>query len=66
MKRRDVMKKLQQIAQEQGLELQVKEGGRHTLVRIGDRFDTVPRHKEVNELTARAILDRMSGRKDRA
>ena len=34
----------------------VTEGGSHSKVWIGERFVTVPRHNEINELTARAIL----------
>lgn len=31
------------------------EGGSHTKVRLGDSFVTVPRHNEINELTANGI-----------
>lgn len=59
MKRRDLMKKLEREAARQGLELVTYEGGSHTKVSIGERRTVVPRHSEVNELTARAILKQM-------
>ncbi|MGL5859591.1 MAG: type II toxin-antitoxin system HicA family toxin [Angustibacter sp.] len=59
MKRRDLMKQLAKQAKAEGVELEVAEGGNHTRVKIGDRRSTVPRHSEVNELTAKAILRQM-------
>jgi mRNA interferase HicA len=59
VKRKDLMKQLGQQAKSEGLELEVVEGGNHTKVMIGDRRSTVPRHKELNELTAKAILRQM-------
>ena len=56
MKRSDLMKRLRQIAKEDGVVLSVVEGGSHTKVHIGDRFVTVPRHSEINEFTAQGIL----------
>ena len=38
------------------LKLIVTEGGNHTKVKVGDNRTTVPRHNEVNEITAKAIL----------
>ena len=32
------------------------EGGSHSKVWIGERFVTVPRHNEINELTAKSII----------
>lgn len=54
------MKRLQQMAASEGLELKVTEGGSHTKVVIGDRTSYVPRHGEINEITARAILKQLS------
>ena len=60
MKRRDLMKQLDAEAKRQGLVVEiVREGGSHTIVRIGDRQTTVPRHSEINEMTARSILKQM-------
>jgi hypothetical protein len=62
MKRRELMKRLAQIAKAQGLEMRLTEGANHTKVIIGDRTDVVPRHTEINEMTARAIIRKMEGR----
>jgi mRNA interferase HicA len=62
MERRDLMKRLAQIAMAQGLEMHVTEGGNHTKVVIGDRTDVVPRHSEINEMTARSIIRKLEGR----
>jgi mRNA interferase HicA len=35
-----------------------REGGRHTIVTDGVNKDAIPRHKEINELTAIAIIKR--------
>lgn len=56
------MKRLALTAKDQALDLEVTEGGPHTKVRIGDRATTVPRHSEVNEMTARGILRHMGDR----
>jgi hypothetical protein len=53
------MKRLAKIAKTQGVEMHVKEGGSHTKVTIGDRSQMVPRHNEVNEMTAKAIIQAM-------
>jgi hypothetical protein len=36
--------------------LRVKEGGSHSKVWLGERFVVVPRHNEINELTAKGRL----------
>ena len=60
MKRRDLMKHLAAEAKRHGLEVEVvREGGSHTVIRIGDKQTTVPRHSEINEITAKAILKTM-------
>lgn len=56
------MKRLAQIAKSQGLEMRLTEGASHTKVIIGDRIDVVPRHTEINEMTAKAIIRKMEGR----
>jgi len=61
MKRRELMRKLQQIATENGERMETTEGGNHTKVRIGLRQTTIPRHNEINEHTARAIIRHMGG-----
>lgn len=62
MKRRDLMRSLEQIAKDAGLQMVVSEGAKHTKVRIGDRWDMVPRHSEIGEHTARAIIRQLGGR----
>ena len=59
MKRRDLMKILQDHAKATGQDMIVTEGANHTKVTIDDRATTVPRHNEINELTARGILKQM-------
>lgn len=41
--------------------MHITEGGSHTKVRIGNRSEMVPRHNEVNEMTARAIIAKLEG-----
>jgi mRNA interferase HicA len=62
MKRRDLMRRLAEIAKAQGLEMHLTEGGNHTKVVIGNRIDVVPRHTEINEMTAKAIIRKLEGR----
>ena len=62
MKRRDLIQRLSVEAKRLGLNMQVTEGGGHTKVAIGDRRTVVPRHNEINEITARAILKQMGVR----
>lgn len=57
------MKKLAAIANREGVELRLHEGGRHTRVQIGEHVTFVPRHSEINEITAQAILKQAEGRK---
>ncbi len=59
MKRRDLLKTLKAEAKARGVEMEVVEGGNHTKVIIGDVQTVVPRHNEINEITARAILKQM-------
>lgn len=36
-------------------ELTIKEGGNHTRIWVGDRYTTVPRHREIPDLAAQKI-----------
>lgn len=36
--------------------MEVREGGEHTIYRVGDKQVSVPRHREINELTAKGII----------
>ena len=51
MKRRDLIKMLES----HGFRV-VRDSGEHTIYRHTGRIVQVPRHREINELTARAIL----------
>ncbi len=62
MKRRDLIKKLEAEAKARGQHLEMVEGGSHTKVRIGDNVSVVPRHTEINEITAKAILKQMGAK----
>ena len=50
------MRELQRIAKERGVTFRVEEGGSHTIVWIGKKRQSVPRHREVDEWLARAII----------
>lgn len=63
VKRGDLVKQINKIAKEQGLTAEYSEGGRHTKVTLGEKHTTLPRHSEVNELTARGILTYLKGEK---
>lgn len=57
MKRRDLIKTVKQIAKTQGYEYSQEEGGSHTKVMFDGKFvTTIPRHNEVNEITAKGII----------
>ncbi|AHU89709.1 hypothetical protein CQ11_06680 [Trueperella pyogenes] len=58
MKRRDLIKQLEQIARSKGERLLLAEGGNHTKATIGQWSEPIPRHREIHDLLARAILRR--------
>lgn len=51
MKRRDLIKKLERA----GFEF-IRSGGNHDIYRRGENEEVIPRHREINERLARAIL----------
>ena len=51
MKRRDLIKKLGKV----GFEFE-RHGGNHDIYRRGSDIEKIPRHSEINELLAKAIL----------
>ena len=58
MKRRELLKKITAAARSRGLALeQIREGANHTIFGIGDYHFPVPRHTEINEYTAQAIMN---------
>jgi mRNA interferase HicA len=53
MKRKDLIKRLEHA----GFIFE-RHGGSHDVYVRGDEYETIPRHKEINERLARAILRR--------
>lgn len=51
MKQRDLIKKLESL----GFQFE-RHGGNHDIYRRGSESEKIPRHKEINEKLARAIL----------
>lgn len=58
-KRNDILKAIRAHAKAHDLILEISEGGSHTIVRLGDRRSTIPRHREINELTTKAIYKQL-------
>lgn len=57
MKRRDLLRKISKAAKASDRELEfVREGGEHTLYVLNGQRVVVPRHGEINEITAVAIM----------
>ena len=56
MKRKELERRIHRLALDNGLEDIWAEGGNHSKVTVGNAQTTVPRHGEINELTARGIL----------
>lgn len=62
MKRRDLLTKLSELAKADNETLVlVREGGNHSIYRIGTRQFSVPRHNEIDEVTAKVILKQAKG-----
>ncbi len=58
MKRDDLLKTIRKAARTADVDFElVREGGQHTVYRYGKQQFSVPRHREINEITARAILN---------
>lgn len=53
MKRRDLIK----LLEKNGWELK-REGGNHDIYGKGDKAEPIPRHKEISEMLAKAIIKR--------
>lgn len=58
-KYRDIVKRLRAHAKAHNLDIFFKEGSCHTKVCLGDRWATIPLHREVNELTTTAIYKQL-------
>jgi hypothetical protein len=59
VKRRDLLRRLAEIAEAKGAAYREAEGGRHTKVWVGSRMQPVARHREINEITAAKIIEHM-------
>lgn len=58
MKRQELLKRIAEAAAAKSVEWErARSGGQHDVFRLGDSVQvSIPRHREINELTARAIL----------
>jgi mRNA interferase HicA len=57
VKRRTLLKRISTAAAEAGVKFDlIREGGEHSVYQCGTERFTVPRHVEVNEITAQGIL----------
>ena len=57
MKRRDLLQMLASAARSRGLSwVLVRQGSEHEVWALDGRRITIPRHREINELTARGIM----------
>jgi mRNA interferase HicA len=57
VKRDDLIRKINKAADSAGTTFQfVRRGGSHDVYRYGAELVIIPRHREINELTARGIL----------
>jgi hypothetical protein len=57
MRKRDLERRMRKLAQEYGVPVHSAEGGSHTKWHAGSEAMPVPRHAEVNERTAKGILE---------
>ncbi len=56
MKRKDLERQINDIAKRNGFVARWSEGANHSKVQVGKAQTTVPRHTEINDLTAKSIL----------
>lgn len=57
MKRRDLINRLGRAADKQGVTFSfLREGASHSIYSFGGRNVAIPRHAEINEITAKSIL----------
>jgi mRNA interferase HicA len=57
VKRIDLIKRITEAAAAAGKQFSVvREGGNHSIFRCGDQNVVIPRHREINEHTARGIM----------
>lgn len=56
MKKRDLLNEMREIAHKAGAELVFEGGAKHEKYRLNRHVVMVPRHTEISDFTARAIL----------
>ncbi|KUL26322.1 type II toxin-antitoxin system HicA family toxin [Actinoplanes awajinensis] len=62
MKRIDLIKKIGAAAIVAGKDFSLlREGGSHSIFQCGDLTVVIPRHREINEITARGIMRDLDG-----
>lgn len=61
MKRKALLRRLRDIAKSHHAPIHIREGGNHTVVTIGSVQTSVPRHSEINEVTAQHIIRYIEG-----
>jgi mRNA interferase HicA len=62
VKRRELIRKISRAARQAGVDFDlVREGGNHSVYQCGGQPVTIPRHNEINELTARGIMTDLEG-----
>lgn len=59
MKRAALLKEIRAFARASGLPVTEVEGAHHTKVEVGDKRTVVARHREINELTVKAIRQQL-------
>lgn len=59
MKRVDLLKEIRAFAKASGQPITEVEGANHTRVEVGDKRTVVARHREINELTVKAIRQQL-------
>jgi mRNA interferase HicA len=55
----DLLKQIERLDKEAGETVETRKGGSHTVVKFGDKQTVVPRHAEINEITAKKILKQL-------
>jgi mRNA interferase HicA len=62
VKRTDLIRKINKAAANAGIDfVVVREGSRHSIFRCGSQPISIPRHREIPEPTARAIMRDLDG-----
>lgn len=62
MKRTDLVKRVKNMAKTAGVPFELmREGGKHTIYSLDGNVLPIPRHNEINELTANGILKQADG-----